>query len=272
MRWLCALIVTAAAPFAAADPAPPQLALPTLTAGATVPAESWTFVAFDRSGTIRVGAVPPAAVSSAGVDPAKLPAGKVVEAGALDEAAHELLRQRVVQEGLKPDPKIAYPTCGDPLPQLTGSGGERPYKMAPPHATACPLETPDRTARFATLILADRELPASTVLRPFVADHGVLVARFGVVTDGKIVRTVAVQIGQNTSPSTPAKTKPARARTLILQASSDPFQLAKTLRGHNAWVWVYDGARYEQLLTLIQALTVAGVEPVMLTLEDPRKL
>jgi hypothetical protein len=286
--------------------APRGLELPRVDANATLVVESWAFVAIDRDRTLRVGAVPSTAISEAGLDVAALSRGEVVAKDRLTESVREVLRQRAAQEPPPPPPprpapakkkakkkqpagaqmtreeaieaareagilgeEPTYPTCGDPFPMLTGSGDERPRELAPIRATACPIVQPDTTARFAALVIADRETLAAAVIEPFVADHGVLLARFAVVTSaGSHARSLAVQIGQNTRPGTPLPLRPAADRVLVLDGKSGAAPRAFTAR--DPWIWIKPDATYISMIELIQALSVADTGKITLTLEDPR--
>ena len=284
----------------ATEPPPKQMQLPSVSVDGTLPAKSWSFVAVEADGRVRVGAVPASALGDDGVELAQLTKGTEVPPEEVGRAGRTIVAERAAQEPPppapppKPTPKRSkkkkltpreqaieqaraagilgddtqYPSCGDPLQGLT-AGGPRPKEMAPVHATACPLESPDKTASYAHLLLADRNTPAAVVLEPFVGDNGTALVRLGVTVDGTHARTLPVQLGQNTRMG-PAAPRPALERILVFDKVADPAALAQRVRSGGAWIWILRDVSYQRLVELVHALAIAGVAPITITLEDPR--
>jgi hypothetical protein len=292
-------------------PAGRAIELPAVEPDATLPAKSWAFVSFNLDGKQRIGQVPADAVSDAGIEVGKLTAGLVIDPDAMVEDVHDIVRERAIKDPPPPPPpppkqkkdtkkkkpckantpecareqaieqareagilgeEPEYPTCGDPLEMLHGTAGERPPELAPVHATACPVvNSSDRTAGVAALVFADRDLPAAAVIKPFLGDSSVLLARFAVTADGgKHARTLDVQIGQNTQPGPINKRRPRRDRVLVLDGKADPIKLAEGFQGGDAWIWINGDVKYQRLIELIQRLSAQASMPITITLEDPR--
>jgi len=280
--------------------APRSLEPPAAAEEGTLAPESWVFVVVDPEGRVRLGSIPDGARSQAGVAIAQLAtAGDAVATGTLADAARDLIRQHRMAEPPPPPPPppvdrsgrktenqrareqaIAAaraagilggprPACGEPMPMLQGTGGERPPEVAPDHAIACPVD-PAEHATYAILVAADRRLPAEAVFRHFLGDSPLGPSRLAVTTDGAVhVRALPIQFGQFSQPG-PARLRPAADRVIVLGPRSDPTALANGVQGPGEiWIWVQRGTPYGPAVELIARLAARRV-PITVSLDDPR--